>query len=328
MWLKTVCRKADLNLKLVLSGGQCFRWKECEPGTFIGVIDDLVWQIRWSPAIEDQLEFRVHGGVKEQAPDEVQLSKKLIEYLRLDVALDPLYKLWAKNDEHFKKVVGNENFKGVRILKQHPRENVFSFICSSNNNISRISSMVENLCKFYGDKICQVEGQDYYSFPKVERLAQPGVESKLRANGFGYRAPFIQKSAEKIVANGGEEWLFSLTKMDYPEAKQELITLPGIGLKVADCICLMSLGHLQAVPVDTHVFQIAANWYLPHLKKNKTVTGKVYDEITGHFQKLYGPLAGWAHTVLFCADLKMFQETKATNGPSPKKKAVKRKAKK
>jgi N-glycosylase/DNA lyase len=59
----------------------------------------------------------------------------------------------------------------------------------------------------------------------------------------------------------------------------------------------MSMGHLQAVPVDTHVFQIATNWYLPHLKKNKTVTTRVYDEISGHFQGLYGPLAGWAHTV-------------------------------
>jgi N-glycosylase/DNA lyase len=180
----------------------------------------------------------------------------------------------------------------------------------------RISGMVENLCVFYGDKICNLDGKDYFAFPNIERLAKPDVEGKLRDSKFGYRASFIQKSAEKIVANGGEDWLHSLTKMDYNEAKQSLITLPGIGAKVswlvknmsfqellfivaqvADCICLMSLGHLQAVPVDTHVFQIATNWYLPHLKKNKTVTTRVYDEVSGHFQGLYGPLAGWAHTV-------------------------------
>lgn len=59
----------------------------------------------------------------------------------------------------------------------------------------------------------------------------------------------------------------------------------------------MSLGHLEAVPVDTHVFQIASKFYLPHLNKVKSVTPKIYDEIGDHFRKLYGPLAGWAHAV-------------------------------
>jgi N-glycosylase/DNA lyase len=93
--------------------------------------------------------------------------------------------------------------------------------------------MVENLCVFYGDKICNLDGKDYFAFPNIERLAKPDVEGKLRDSKFGYRASFIQKSAEKIVANGGEDWLHSLTKMDYNEAKQSLITLPGIGAKVS-----------------------------------------------------------------------------------------------
>lgn len=68
-------------------------------------------------------------------------------------------------------------------------------------------------------------------------------------------------------------------------------------MQVADCICLMSLGHLQAIPVDTHVYQIAKRFYLPKLANNKTVTEKIYNEIGDHFRELYGPLAGWAHTV-------------------------------
>jgi N-glycosylase/DNA lyase len=70
-----------------------------------------------------------------------------------------------------------------------------------------------------------------------------------------------------------------------------------IVLQVADCICLMSLGHLQAVPVDTHVYQIAVANYTPHLAGRKSLTTKVYNEISCHFQNLYGPLAGWAHSV-------------------------------
>lgn len=59
----------------------------------------------------------------------------------------------------------------------------------------------------------------------------------------------------------------------------------------------MSLGHLQAVPVDTHVYQIAVARYTPHLAGRKSLTTKVYDEITDCFLQMYGPLAGWAHTV-------------------------------
>lgn len=70
-------------------------------------------------------------------------------------------------------------------------------------------------------------------------------------------------------------------------------------VQVADCICLMSLNHLQALPVDTHVYQIAAQNYLPHLRGKKTVTDKMYTEIGDHFRTLYGDLAGWAHTVSF-----------------------------
>ncbi|CAG9559190.1 unnamed protein product [Danaus chrysippus] len=194
------------------------------------------------------------------------------------------------------------------MLNQEPVENLFSFICSQNNHISRISSLVEKLCINYGEEICQFEGVTYYAFPDVENLMDIKVESKLRELGFGYRAKFIQKSAAQIVEWGGEEWFKRLKDMKYKDARQELIKLCGIGPKVADCICLMSLNHLEALPVDTHVYQIAATNYLPHLKGKKSVTEKMYSEIGDHFRCLYGDKAGWAHTVLFCADLKKFQQ--------------------
>lgn len=68
-------------------------------------------------------------------------------------------------------------------------------------------------------------------------------------------------------------------------------------MKVADCICLMSLNHLQAIPVDTHVYQIAAANYIPQLKKVKSITPRIYGEIGDKFREVYGPLAGWAQTV-------------------------------
>lgn len=70
--------------------------------------------------------------------------------------------------------------------------------------------------------------------------------------------------------------------------------------QVADCVLLMSMDQASAVPVDTHMFQIAAKNYMPHLKKYKSVTDKVYMEIGDHFRSLYGTHAGWAHSVCLC----------------------------
>ena len=102
--------------------------------------------------------------------------------------------------------------------------------------------------------------------------------------------------------------------------------LSGIGPKVADCILLMSLDKTDAIPVDTHMFQIAAKSYLPHLKGCKSVTDKVYSEIGDHFRSLYGDYAGWAHSVLFSADLEHLKHIeKGEASQKSKKKDRKRK---
>ncbi|XP_062712612.1 N-glycosylase/DNA lyase-like [Aedes albopictus] len=229
-------------------------------------------------------------------------------YFRLDEDLERCYQQWNKCHVHFENSA--DQFYAVRQLDQDPVENLFSFICSQNNNISRISGLVEKICTHYGERICEYNGTTFYNFPDAGKLASPQVEQHLRQLSFGYRAKYIQKSAEEILAKGDLEWFRKLQQMDYKEAHRELVTLTGIGPKVADCICLMSLGHLQAIPVDTHVFQIARN-YLPHLAKCKTVSAKMYGEIGDKFREIYGEKAGWAQTVLFCADLRQFKEKSA-----------------
>lgn len=98
--------------------------------------------------------------------------------------------------------------------------------------VFRITSMVEKLCTFFGDKLAEIDGTSYYDFPPVAALADPGVEEKLKQSGFGYRAKFIHQSAVKIMESGGTNWLLNLQKLPYTEAKLELMKLPGIGAKV------------------------------------------------------------------------------------------------
>lgn len=125
------------------------------------------------------------------------------------------------------------------------------------------------------------------------------MEEFLRQSKFGYRAKFIAATVKKISEFGGENWFDKLRELDYQSAREELIKLPGIGYKVADCICLMSLDHLEAVPIDTHIYKIARTEYLPQLPANKNVTNKVYEMIANHFREVYGPLAGWAQAVSY-----------------------------
>ncbi|KAJ8712772.1 hypothetical protein PYW08_008076 [Mythimna loreyi] len=326
-WNKLLCNLRELQLTGTLSGGQSFRWTHNkENNEWIGVFSKTLWKLREN---DDHLQYQVIASLHNLSKTSnkkknTDFAKLLKDYFRLDVNLGEYYKEWSEKDELFEKAC--KQFYGIRMLRQEPVENLFSFICSQNNHISRISTMVEKLCTHYGEKICEYEGETYYTFPEVEKLSALGVETELRNLGFGYRAKFIQKSAAQIVEWGGEEWFDSLQNMKYKDAKQELMKLHGIGPKVADCICLMSLNHLEALPVDTHVYQIAAQNYLPHLRGKKNVTEKMYTEIGDHFRMLYGDMAGWAHTVLFCADLKKFQqqdtECNNSNGKPKKRKKV------
>ncbi|KAL5011314.1 hypothetical protein ScPMuIL_009865 [Solemya velum] len=238
---------------------------------------------------------------------ESRLVEILTDYFQLDVNLSELYRKWCSVDPYFEKL--SKHFGGIRILRQDPVETLFAFICSSNNNISRISSMVDKLCLHYGERIANVEQTQYYSFPSISSLAGSGLEEKLRALGFGYRAKYINATAKYIMTNHDEQWLHHLRRIPYKEAKNELTKLVGVGAKVADCVCLMSLDKVGAVPVDTHVWQFTAKNYLPKLNQSKSLTDRLYGEIGDYFRALWGPYAGWAHSVLFTADLKKFKGT-------------------
>ncbi|EHL03639.1 putative N-glycosylase/DNA lyase [Glarea lozoyensis 74030] len=236
--------------------------------------------------------------------DEDDTERLLKHYLNLEPNLTALYEYWSSVDPNFKKRA--PKFTGVRILKQDAWE----------------ALMVNNLCLHYGPLIGHVDAQPYHDFPAPETLTGPGVEAHLRELGFGYRASYIAKTAKMVAKEKPEGWLQNLSNVDhspdqkmppggrdgYRKAHEELLQLQGVGPKVADCVCLMGLGWGESVPVDTHVWQFAQRDYKFGKGKHKSLTKATYDAVGDHFRQLWGIEAGWAHSVLFAADLKTFSE--------------------
>jgi N-glycosylase/DNA lyase len=276
----------------------------------------------------------------------------LRRYFALDgISLVDLYADWSRRDPNFIKKTSDGRFAGIRVLRQDAWEaliafvvtapcrcalftiradetRTISFICSSNNNISRITLMLNRLCANFGTPLPSPLAFPYstttpcsdgsapllqaYSFPPPERLAQEDVEPKLRQLGFGYRAPYVASTASLLCNLSPSDplgHLDSLASLPLPEAREALIQFSGVGPKVADCILLFGLGFQDIVPVDTHVFQIATRDYgfragggggKGNKAKAASATGKdAYRKVGDLFRDLWGPKAGWAHQVRF-----------------------------
>jgi len=378
-------------------------------------------------------------------------ERALLDYLNVGPGRPRLAELargWAAADARYRSVAAA--LPGARMLRQAPLECLFSFVCSSNNHISRIHGMVERLCSAYGsrlelepwaarelaalakrgavvpatpatlgsggggggedgdeeqdeeegDAVIQVEvvvvgagartpagnkaaaaagrGGDgggavapaFWAFPTLEQLAAASDEA-LRADGFGCVRPcvsdvfisytrrahtlkpppppppppkhtppnrdpgrFIAGSVALLRAkaaaakegappapapaaaaaaasdDNGDEWLMSLRSPDVPlERAVELLTeLPGVGPKVASCVALFSLDKHGAVPVDTHVWDLAKKYYARDALRGKAAPqAALHPIVQKAFTDAFGPYAGWAHNALFVGELPAFQ---------------------
>lgn len=205
--------------------GQAFRWKAQSNG-FTGV---ALGREVYAEQSGDTLTLR--GAGEESAADFIRYFDLERDYgaIKASYAGDPFLK------------EGMEYAGGIRVLRQPPFETLISFIISQNNNVKRISGIIERLCERYGKPI-----GESFDFPAAETLANLSVR-ELEECGTGYRAPYIASTA-KMITEGFD--LNGLANVPYLEARQKLQELPGVGPKVADCIALYSLGFTEAFPGD------------------------------------------------------------------------------
>ena len=265
----------DFSLKYTLESGQSFRWNRIGDA-YYGVVEGRILKIS-----QQGITLHVESSTNE---DETTFIPYLRHYLDLERDVPQLLAK-VDNDAYIHRTI--QTLWGMHILNQELWETIVSFILSQNNNVSRIRGIIRRLSERYGEKL-RIAAYVDYSFPRPRALAT-ATEKELLACGTGYRASYLQAIARAVIS--GELALTSLKQLPYLEAKQELMRQKGIGEKVADCICLFSLGHLAALPVDVWIKRIFETLYLRRRATHR--------EIRAFAHNYFGEDVGYAQQYLF-----------------------------
>lgn len=222
----------DFNLSHIFECGQCFRFKKQEDGSFIGVAFSKVWHF-----FEKDGEFYISGTLDD-------FEKYMREFLDIDRDYSSIKKQFAIDEFTIK---ASEYGSGIRILKQDPWEALCSFIISQCNNIPRIMSIIDTLCKNFGEPI-DYNNEIYYTFPSYEKISSLTIDD-LAILKSGYRAKYILSVAQSLNSNDFD--FERLINMNITDCRKEVLKLHGVGIKVADCFLLFGMGKLDAFPIDT-----------------------------------------------------------------------------
>lgn len=262
----------DFSIRQISESGQCFRMNQVAENRYALVASGRYLEV-------------------EQAGDEIifactreEYDGIWREYFDLDSDYGQYRNTVPEQDKYLAEAISFGS--GIRILRQDVWEMLISFIISQQNNIKRIRKCIEALCERYGEKkyITDNGKKVFYTFPDAQTLAQVS-EEELRACNLGYRSRYIASTADSIWRKAVD--LKAVKGMGYRQAKEELLKLNGVGGKVADCVCLFGLHHMDAFPVDTHIRKAIEEHY---------PTGFPFEKYSGY--------AGVMQQYIFYYDLK------------------------
>lgn len=251
-----ITTELELDFKAILTCGQTFRFKDQGEGyeVYSG-------------------EYKCFASGNKIITDHPEY---FVRYFDLDTDYDGLMAGLSRFDELSR---GLEVGKGIRILRQNLFEVIIDFIISANNNIPRIKGIIERICAFCGE-----DKGGYYAFPSPQRLARVSKD-EFRMLGAGFRDSYLSKSAEILAET---DFMDRVQKADTEEATKLLLSLPGVGPKVADCILLFGLRKWDCFPVDTWIFKQCGSDELNTPAK-----------VRSYYLRRYGSLAGLAQQYIF-----------------------------
>ena len=230
--------------------GQCFRFNKDENGRMSGV------------AAGRAVGFKACGG------------DGLYIYGADAADFECIWKKWLSLDIDYKKVndelidgagvndpvisAAEKVSRGIRLLRQESWEALCSFIISQNNNIPRIKKIIEAISEKWGEPVESPVFGKKYAFPTAEALAGAG-EKAIYDMRTGFRAKYIIDAAEKVAS--GKLDLEKVARMDNAQAFETLMTVKGVGPKVANCTLLFGFGRFDLFPVDVWIKRVLEKYY-------------------------------------------------------------------
>ncbi|XCP85947.1 DNA glycosylase [Roseburia hominis] len=281
-------KSEHFNISQICASGQCFRMEMRENGRYSVIAGERYVEVKQCKEgavfyFEEDLNKKECSKIwpgnickegerepleKETASWEMQeFCGFWRQYFDLETDYAAYMEMANPNDAYLMRAIAFGS--GMRILRQDLWEMIVSFLISQQNNIVRIRRCIHNICEKYGEERRNFHGEVFYTFPKPEALAGLDENALMECN-LGYRSKYVVRAARSVLS--GEIDLEAVEGMPYKKAKAELLKLFGVGEKVADCICLFALHHLQAFPVDTHIQQALGAHYkrgFPHRRYGK-----------------------------------------------------------
>ena len=236
----------DLDLLKIAESGQCFRWNKTEDNCFRVIRGEYCVYMEETGEGEYRLDCT-----------EEEFQTVWRPYLDLDLDYRKVRKRVKKRKDPFL-ADACEKEKGIRILRQDPWEMLVSFIISQNKNIPAIKKSIEMLSEMAGERKTDRRGETYYAFPTPERIA--GLSGQeLSDCRLGYRCKYVRAAAEAVLS--GSLDLGKLIAAGDEEALAALKGIYGVGTKVANCVLLFGLHHLNAFPVDVWIKKVLEEQY-------------------------------------------------------------------
>jgi N-glycosylase/DNA lyase len=288
---------SDLNLAATLECGQAFRWRRDADGWHVGVVGKEIWRLRQDG---EQIEWDCSYGVNRGQPEaftrlrrasastiDREYHSRLQSYLALDVSLPKVVASFPADDEILHAAV--KKHQGLRVLRQEPWECLASFMASSTKQIVQIRQIVELLSCCFGEQI----DEKHHAFPSVEAVARASHQ-QLWDCKLGFRAKNLLAAARMIDSSQLD--LAALPSMEYGRALEELVKLPGVGEKIANCTLLFACGFDEAFPIDVWIERALKRIYFAGKRR---VTARQLREFA---QAHFGPYAGWAQQYLFFSE--------------------------
>ena len=277
----------NLNLAQIAASGQCFRMLPVpeKPGIWSLISGTHYLEISETP-----------DGFFFDCPDEALPFWK--QYFDLGTDYGSFIASIRADDAYL--AAAADAGSGIRILRQDLWEMMITFLISQQKTIPCIRRLVEDISVRWGQKIADGDDKNsaVYSFPSPKELARASLEELLDLK-LGYRAKYIHRLIQDVLA--GTVSLESLAALPPDEAMTALTSLYGIGPKVANCVCLFGLHHIDAFPVDTWIEQILTKEYLPKhpIRYRRLPKSRLYTTIIQDFFGSYKGYAGVMQQYIF-----------------------------